>query len=184
MLVPDCPDRLMTSPGLMERSMSSTKPLTKLAAMDCRPKPKPKPMAPVSTVSAVRSTPAAFRPMRMLKADQKGIGEFRDADAGRERDVAQSLDAPFHPAADPGRDQHEQRQREQQLEHRPDRDAALAGGDADAVQGGDDGIEPAEVFGGNRQPDEQRDARFPVLHPGLVAEARGEQEHARLRTTM
>ena len=45
--------------------MSSTKPLTKFAAIDCRPKPKPKPMAPVSTVSAVRSTPAAFKPMRM-----------------------------------------------------------------------------------------------------------------------
>ena len=66
----------MTSPGLMERSMSRTKPLTKLAAMDCRPKPNPSPMAPVSTVRAVRSTPAAFSPMRMLMAIKNALVNF------------------------------------------------------------------------------------------------------------
>src|SRR5580692_2963833 len=75
-LVPDCPERLMTSPGLIDRSMSNTKPLTKLAAIDCKPKPKPKPTAPVSTVSAVRSTPAAFKPMSMLKAIRNALANF------------------------------------------------------------------------------------------------------------
>src|SRR5438552_10141970 len=52
----------MTSPGLMDLSMSSTKPLTKLLATDCRPKPSPRPMAPVSTLRVVTSTPAALIP--------------------------------------------------------------------------------------------------------------------------
>ena len=56
------PVKLMTSPGLIDRSISSTKPLTKFAAMLCRPKPRPMPIAPVSTLSVVRSRPAALRP--------------------------------------------------------------------------------------------------------------------------
>ena len=74
--------------------------------------------------------------MRMLKRDQERVGEFREADARRGRERAEPLEAPVDPAADPSGDQHEQRQGEQQLQHRPDRDAALAGGDADAVQSG------------------------------------------------
>ncbi len=110
--------------------------------------------------------------------DQEGIGEFADADARRGRDIAEPLQAPLDPAADPGRDQHEQSQGEQELQHRPDRDPVAAGCDADAVEACDDGIEPAEVLGGDREPDEQREAGFPMLHPGFVAEAGGEQEHA------
>ena len=76
MLVPLWPDKLITSPGLMERSIRSTKPLTKFAAIDCKPKPNPRPMAPVSTVKAVRSTPAAFKPMRMLSPIKKALANF------------------------------------------------------------------------------------------------------------
>ena len=61
-LVPVAPVKLITSPGLIERSISSTKPLTKFAAMACRPKPRPRPMAPEKMVSVVRSTPDACRP--------------------------------------------------------------------------------------------------------------------------
>ena len=66
----------MTSPGLIERSINSTNPLTKFAAIDCRPNPNPKPMAPVNTVRAVRSTPAAFNPMRMLRPIRKALANF------------------------------------------------------------------------------------------------------------
>ena len=65
------PVKLMTSPGLMDLSISSTKPLTKLAAMACRPKPRPMPTAPVSTVSAVRSTPAALMPSSTPRPSRK-----------------------------------------------------------------------------------------------------------------
>src|SRR5213595_3668562 len=43
----------MTSPGLMDLSINSTKPLTKLLATDCRPKPSPRPMAPVTTLNVL-----------------------------------------------------------------------------------------------------------------------------------
>src|SRR6267154_2193326 len=110
------------------------------------------------------------------EGDQKGVRELCDADAGGGRKIAELLQPPFDPTADPGGDQHEQCEREQQFENRPDRDAALAGDDADAVQGGDDGIEPAEKLRGYREPDQQRDPVFPVLHPGFVAETRGKKK--------
>jgi len=44
--------------------------------MDCRPNPNPKPTAPVSTVNAVKSTPAAFKPIRMLRAIKKALENF------------------------------------------------------------------------------------------------------------
>ena len=105
----------MTSPGLIERSMSSTKPLTKFDAMDCRPNPKPTPMAPVSTVSVVRSTPAVFSPTRMLNAIRQRVGELGEADAGRGREGAQPLEAAVDPAADPHRHEDEEGQGEEQL---------------------------------------------------------------------
>ena len=46
------------------------------------------------------------------------------------------------------------------------------------------GSSQPRIFGGDREPDhEHRHAHLPVLHPGLVAEADREQEHARSRTT-
>src|ERR1700730_15687296 len=110
------------------------------------------------------------------EGDQKGVRELCDADAGGGRKVAELLQPPFDPAADPGGDQHEQREGEQQFENRPARDAALAGDDADAVEGGDDGIEPAEILRGYREPDQQRDPVLPVLHPGFVAETCRKEE--------
>ena len=162
----------------MERSIRSTKPLTKLAAIDCKPKPNPRPMAPVSTVKAVRSTPAAFKPMRMLSPIKKAL-----ANLARPMRVEGSSLLSFF-----------KRRSIQRLIHAAastnsvsvnssfntdhTRDAALAGRDADAVEAGDDRIEPAEVFGGNHQPDDQREAIFKMLHPRLIAETGREQQHA------
>ena len=118
-----------------------------------------------------------IQPQENGQADQEGVGELRDADARGGRESLKLLQAALHPAADPGGDQDEQGQREQQLQHRPDGDTALARRHPDAVQSTDDGIEPAQVFGRDDQPDEQGGARLPMLHPGFVAEAGSEQQH-------
>ncbi len=76
MLVPVWPVKLMTSPGLMDLSISSTNPLTKLLAMACRPKPSPKPMAPVSTFSVVTSTPAALIPSMIPRPTSRKYVNF------------------------------------------------------------------------------------------------------------
>ena len=94
------------------------------------------------------------------EADQKRVREFGDADARRGGEGVQLLQPSVDPAADPCRHQHEQRQGEQQLQHRPHGDARLAGGNADAVENVDDGIEPAQVVGGDREPEGERE---PIL---------------------
>src|SRR5688572_21815492 len=75
-LVPVAPVKLMTSPGLIERSINSTKPLTKFAAIACRPKPRPMPIAPVSTFSVVRSRPEALRPSRIDRPIRNACANF------------------------------------------------------------------------------------------------------------
>src|ERR1700674_1857167 len=102
----------MTSPGLIDRSSKRTKPLTKLAAIDCRPKPKPKPIAPVSTVSAVRSTPAASSPRNSDSPIRKALVNFAMPIRVQ---AAEFLQSPLQPAAGPHCRQYEQRQREQHL---------------------------------------------------------------------
>jgi hypothetical protein len=47
----------ITSPGLIERSISRMIPASRLPKVFCRPKPTARPNAPENTVSAVRSTP-------------------------------------------------------------------------------------------------------------------------------
>ena len=81
MVVPLAPVKLMTSPGLMDRSISSTKPLTKLLAMACRPKPRPIPSAPVKTVSVRRSSPAWLEADQDAENDQERVDELRRADS-------------------------------------------------------------------------------------------------------
>ena len=73
LLVPVVPVKLMTSPGLMDLSSSSTKPDTKLLAMACRPNPNPRPMAPVNRPSTVRSTPEALMPSNTPRPTRKNV---------------------------------------------------------------------------------------------------------------
>ncbi len=125
----------MTSPGLIERSISSTKPLTKLAAMLCRPKPRPMPIAPVSTFSVVRSRPAAFRPTSTDRPTRNACSELGDADAHVRRErvelAARGARASARPTA---RRSTNRLTVTSSFVDRPDRDARLAGVDADAVE--------------------------------------------------
>ena len=59
---------VMTSPGLIDLSASSTMPLTKLATIFCRPRPTPTPTAPVATASTDRSMPDALSTTMMAIA--------------------------------------------------------------------------------------------------------------------
>jgi len=75
-LVPVCPVKLMTSPGFIDLSISSTNPLTKLLAMDCRRSPAPRPIAPVNTFKVVTSTPAALMPSMMPRPTSRKYVNF------------------------------------------------------------------------------------------------------------
>ena len=54
---PKVPSISMTSYGLMDLSAMRVKPAMKLAAMRCRPRPIPRPTAPLNTASVARLKP-------------------------------------------------------------------------------------------------------------------------------
>ena len=172
-LVPVVPVKLITSPGLIERSIRSTKPLTKFAAIACRPNPSPRPIAPEKTVSAVRSTPEACRPEQHAECDQESVGELADADARRRREFLDRADAPVDPARDPDADDDENGHGRNGLQHRPDRDARRALDRPMESSTETIGSEPAEHFGGNQCPDDQCRAQFPGLDAAALARATG-----------
>ena len=58
---PSRPATSIVSPTWMGRSKSRIRPDTKLFTMFWRPKPMPTPKAPASSVTRLRSTPAAAR---------------------------------------------------------------------------------------------------------------------------
>ncbi len=172
-LVPVVPVKLITSPGLIERSISSTKPLTKFAAIACRPKPRPRPIAPEKTVSAVRSTPDGLQPHQHAECDQEGVGELADADARGGRELLDRADPLVDPARDPDADDDEDRHRRKRLQHRPD-------GDTRALPF-DSPIESSVSMTGSSQPSScaaistqmmQRDPQLPGLDHRAAGRAR------------
>ena len=158
--------------------MSSTKPLTKFAAMDCRPKPNPKPMAPVSTVSAVRSTPAAFRPMRMESPIRKALANLpmpMRVDGAmllsffRRRSTQRLIQAATSTNSVRVNNSFSTDQTETRL-----RPVAMPMLSRPAMMGSSQPRYSAAIASQMKQ----REAGFPMLHPGFVAEAGGEQQHA------
>jgi hypothetical protein len=58
----------ITSPGLIERSISRISPAIRLPKVFCKPKPMARPKAPENTVSAVKLIPSRSMPMKNASA--------------------------------------------------------------------------------------------------------------------
>ena len=66
----------MTSPGLIDLSISRMTPLIRLLTVFCKPKPIPRPTAPPTTASPVRSTPTLRMAISTASATSTIFSDF------------------------------------------------------------------------------------------------------------